>query len=48
MSTLFAMHNRVQAYAWGSYTALATLRGEPEQTKDPEAELWMGAHPLAH
>ena len=41
------MRNRVQAYAWGSHTALATLRGETAPTADPEAELWMGAHPIA-
>jgi mannose-6-phosphate isomerase len=41
------MHNRVQAYAWGSHTALAAIRGEPGPTADPEAEMWMGAHPLA-
>ena len=40
------MQNRVQAYAWGSHTALAALRGEAP-TSEPEAELWMGAHPLA-
>jgi mannose-6-phosphate isomerase len=41
------MQNRVQAYAWGSYTALAALRGEPAPSAVPEAELWMGAHALA-
>jgi mannose-6-phosphate isomerase len=41
------MHNRVQAYAWGSYTALARLRGEQSTPSKPEAEIWMGAHPLA-
>jgi len=40
------MQNRVQAYAWGSHTALSALRGEAPTT-DPEAELWMGAHALA-
>ncbi|HWP09165.1 MAG TPA: mannose-6-phosphate isomerase, class I [Polyangiaceae bacterium] len=47
MSTLFAMKNRVQAYAWGSHSALASIRGEAGPTADPEAEMWMGAHPLA-
>jgi len=41
------MKNRVQAYAWGSHTALAAIRCEPVPTADPEAEMWMGAHPLA-
>ena len=40
------MVNVVQPYAWGSREALAALRGEPP-TPGPEAELWMGAHPLA-
>ena len=37
----------VQAYAWGSRTALARLRGEPVPAPTPQAELWMGAHPAA-
>ena len=40
------LSNVIQPYAWGSRRALAELRGEsPSPT--PEAELWMGAHPLA-
>jgi mannose-6-phosphate isomerase len=41
------LENIVQAYAWGSYTAISGLRGETAPTASPEAELWMGAHPLA-
>jgi mannose-6-phosphate isomerase len=40
------LENTIQPYAWGSRTALAALRGEPPSA-GPEAELWMGAHPLA-
>jgi mannose-6-phosphate isomerase len=40
------MENAIQPYAWGSRTALADLRGEPASER-PEAELWMGAHPIA-
>lgn len=36
----------IQPYAWGSRTALAELTGRPGPT-GPEAELWMGAHPVA-
>ncbi len=36
--------NVVKAYAWGSRTAIAELRGLPRPTATPEAELWMGAH----
>ena len=34
------------AYAWGSRDALAAMQGR-SATADPEAELWMGAHPQA-
>ena len=34
----------VRPYAWSSRTALAGLRGE-EPSGEPEAELWLGAHP---
>ncbi|MES1255354.1 MAG: mannose-6-phosphate isomerase, class I, partial [Acidobacteriota bacterium] len=34
-------------YAWGSRTAIAALQGRPTPSTGPEAELWMGAHPLA-
>lgn len=37
----------VRPYAWGSRTALATLRGLPTPSAHPEAELWFGAHPAA-
>jgi len=37
----------IQAYAWGSHTAIAELQGRPGPTAQPEAELWMGAHPSA-
>lgn len=36
----------IQEYAWGSRTALAQLLGSPPTGK-PQAELWLGAHPLA-
>jgi mannose-6-phosphate isomerase len=36
-----------QPYAWGSHTAIAELQGRPAPTVQPEAELWMGAHPSA-
>ena len=37
----------VMPYAWGSHTAIAGLRGTPSPSSEPEAELWMGAHPMA-
>ncbi len=36
----------VQRYAWGSVTALPRIMGVPP-TGDPQAELWLGAHPRA-
>lgn len=45
-AALERLTNSIQPYAWGSRTALAALQGRaPSPT--PEAELWMGAHPLA-
>ncbi|MEN9796661.1 MAG: hypothetical protein RL653_357 [Pseudomonadota bacterium] len=44
---MYLLRNSIQRYTWGSRTALAGLRGAPAPTAEPEAELWMGAHPLA-
>lgn len=41
-----AMINPIQRYAWGSRTALARLQGRAP-SGEPEAELWIGAHPAA-
>ncbi|MEY9967450.1 mannose-6-phosphate isomerase [Streptacidiphilus sp. MAP12-16] len=38
--------NTIRPYAWGSRTALPALLGTPP-TGEPQAELWMGAHPGA-
>lgn len=38
--------NTIRPYAWGSTTALPHLLGV-EPTGEPQAELWMGAHPGA-
>jgi mannose-6-phosphate isomerase len=35
----------IRAYSWGSRTAIAAIQGRPGPTEQPEAELWMGAHP---
>jgi mannose-6-phosphate isomerase len=45
MPTLFALENSLKNYAWGSRVALAAIRGEGSAPA-PEAELWMGVHPL--
>jgi mannose-6-phosphate isomerase len=46
-SALMALDNPIQHYAWGSRTALAELLGRPSPSSEPEAELWIGAHPKA-
>lgn len=40
------LDNPVQAYPWGSTTVLPDLLGVPA-TGEPQAELWVGAHPAA-
>ena len=39
--------NPIRRYAWGSRTVIADLLGNPSPSLEPEAELWIGAHPLA-
>ncbi|GAA2852943.1 mannose-6-phosphate isomerase, class I [Streptosporangium fragile] len=39
------LRNPVKNYDWGSHTAIATLTGRPAPTEQPEAEMWLGAHP---
>ncbi|OEV05478.1 mannose-6-phosphate isomerase, class I [Streptomyces oceani] len=40
------LDNAVRPYAWGSTTAIPEFLGVPP-TDEPQAELWMGAHPGA-
>ncbi|MDA3895465.1 MAG: mannose-6-phosphate isomerase, class I, partial [Desulfobacteraceae bacterium] len=40
------LKNSIQKYTWGSYSAIQQLMNE-SPSKDPWAELWMGAHPKA-
>jgi mannose-6-phosphate isomerase len=37
---------RIMPYAWGSRSAIAELQGRAAKA-GPEAEMWMGAHPVA-
>ncbi len=41
------LRNPIRSYAWGSRTAIATFLGRPSPSEEPQAELWMGAHPQA-
>lgn len=47
MIQISKLRNPVQNYAWGSRTAIATLLGQSVPSAEPQAELWMGAHPKA-
>src|ERR1700688_455141 len=44
---MYLLRPVIRPYAWGSRTAIAELQGRPFPTPQPEAELWMGAHPSA-
>ncbi|WP_246634894.1 mannose-6-phosphate isomerase, class I [Actinoplanes hulinensis] len=43
--TVYPLTGVIRPYAWGSRTAIAGLQGRPAPTAEPEAELWLGAHP---
>lgn len=44
---IYSMRNPIQNYAWGSRTAIAELMGIGAPSDQPQAEIWMGAHPKA-
>jgi mannose-6-phosphate isomerase len=46
MTGMNRLSNTVRPYAWGSTTAIPELLGIPP-TGEPQAEMWMGAHPGA-
>ena len=41
------LENPIQNYAWGSHSAISRLLGTASPSAEPEAELWLGAHPKA-
>ena len=43
---IFKLRNRIFEYAWGSKTFISHLQGKEELSVEPQAELWMGTHPL--
>lgn len=47
MPSVRLLRNPIREYAWGSHTAIAELLGRPSPSADPQAEMWIGAHPLA-
>ncbi len=47
MDKIYLLKNPIQAYTWGSFTAIPELLGKEYPSDTPQAELWMGAHPQA-
>jgi mannose-6-phosphate isomerase len=47
MKHIAYLKNTVQKYSWGSFTAIPELTGKTSPADEPQAELWMGAHPKA-
>ena len=47
MKQIAYLKNNIQEYAWGSYSAIAELLDQQVPATQPQAELWMGAHPKA-
>lgn len=45
MASFYRMRNGVKNYDWGSRTALNALFAVPNPDEQPQAEIWMGAHP---
>jgi mannose-6-phosphate isomerase len=46
LMTPLRLVNAIQPYSWGSPTAMAEFLGQPNLDGRPQAELWIGAHPL--
>ncbi|MGY1715063.1 mannose-6-phosphate isomerase, class I [Geodermatophilus nigrescens] len=42
---MWQLSSAVRNYPWGSRTVIPELLGRPSPAAQPEAELWMGAHP---
>lgn len=42
---MYRLENDIRNYAWGSRRVLAEFSGRPAPSAQPEAELWIGAHP---
>ena len=42
---MFKLKNQIKNYAWGSKTSFSELFGIENPTNEPQAEVWMGAHP---
>lgn len=47
MAHALELRNPIRDYAWGSSTLLAEILGLPNPSGEPQAEVWLGAHPVA-
>jgi mannose-6-phosphate isomerase len=47
MKKILPLDNQLMDYAWGSRLHIPRLMREPTPSEEPQAELWMGAHPKA-
>jgi mannose-6-phosphate isomerase len=47
MNKIELLKNSIKEYSWGSRTAIPELLGKKTPCDKPQAELWIGAHPLA-
>jgi mannose-6-phosphate isomerase len=43
--SVYPLSGIIRPYAWGSRTSLAGMQGRSAPPDEPEAELWLGAHP---
>lgn len=43
---MLRLQNPIRGYAWGSRSVIAELQGRAVPSPGPEAELWVGAHPV--
>ncbi|MDN3681780.1 mannose-6-phosphate isomerase, class I [Vibrio tapetis subsp. quintayensis] len=43
--SLYKLDNVIQNYAWGSVDSIQKLFGIANPNQEPQAEIWMGAHP---
>lgn len=44
-NTMWKLENPIKHYDWGSMDQLSTLFGIANPNNEPQAEIWMGAHP---
>ncbi|MCF7859355.1 MAG: mannose-6-phosphate isomerase, class I [Candidatus Cloacimonetes bacterium] len=44
---IYKLINPIRNYGWGSKSFISTFLGKGSPSVEPEAEMWLGAHPLA-